>query len=121
MNSDEFGSLSTRLIKEGAGRHTQDTIEKMHVLCDKQWHTYELPSLGARKAASHWVHEYLDTASPDPELAAKVVYCFGLNRELLAQIIECYGYYVDLSEYEEDLEHSGGDFVDPYWTLRKGD
>jgi|SRR5690554_1185121 len=121
MCSDDAGLLSTHLINEDAGRYTQNTIEKMHALCEKQWHTYELPSLGIRKSTTHWVQEYLDTASPDPELAAKIVYCFGLNRQILAQIIECYGDYVDLSEYEEDLEHADGDFIDPYWTLRKGE
>ena len=64
-----------------------------------------------------WVDEYFKVDEFDPQVAAKVIYCFGLKKELLRRVVEDYG-SVDLKEYQEDLGGSDGGFVDPYHSLR---
>lgn len=120
MSAKEVKSLWRTFLSEEGDSFTQDSIEKMYIICNKQWHTYELPSAATRDAVSGWVKRWIQTGDYDPELVARVVYSFGLEKKLLEQLIARLS-DMDICDYEKDLENSAGEFIDPYWSLRSKD
>ncbi|PHQ13542.1 hypothetical protein CLH61_17905 [Marinobacter profundi] len=118
MTAKEVEEIFLKFLKEDSGVFSRATIEKMDILCDKQWHAFNLPSESIRLAARNWVKTYIEIENHDPEIAAKVVYCFGLEKVLLQQIIDSHR-AINLAEFEQDIEMSEGEFVDPYWSLRE--
>lgn len=117
MSSKEVESLWRTFLHEEGDAFTRDSMEKMYILCDKQWHTYELPSSATRESVKIWIEQWLKDGSYDPELVSLVVYCFGLEKRLLEKILARHK-DMDISDYEIDIENSPGEFIDPYWSLR---
>lgn len=117
MSSKEVELLWCTFLSEEGDSFTQDSIEKMYILCDKQWHTYEIPSTATKDAVSSWIERWIQAGDYDPELVARVVYSFGLEKKLLEEVLARHS-DMDVRDYKKDLENSAGQFIDPYWSLR---
>jgi len=131
MNIDEYDDLADGLDKsdlvdvyevffrEAAEEPEAVTLRKLDILCDKQWHTSELPDKEIQKQVRELIMSHWDESSSFLELVLGVCYCFGLDKELFCKSLSLYdGEFKD--EFVSHLENSKGDNVDPYWSMRGG-
>lgn len=105
------------LLKELKSDSLDDALAKLDIVCDKQWHTYELPDAEVQESISEWLISNWKHSDEYLELVLSVCYCFGLSKRLFILALDEYkGDARD--EFEGHLKMSLSDHIDPYWSLR---
>jgi hypothetical protein len=105
-------------FKEVKHEEKDVTLKKLEILCDKQWHTYELPSSYIQSKIKEWLIENWEINNDYLDVVLGVSYCFGLDKGLYEKALSLYkGEFFD--EYKENLTNSKGVFIDPYWSMPK--
>ncbi len=95
-----------------------DIVEILYILCDKQWHTYDVPEPLIQSSFAEWIKRNWRNDDEYLDLVKQICYSFGLESKLYERAIkECH-----CQADPEDIEilvHSVNGHVDPYWSLRK--
>lgn len=92
-------------------------VAKLDLLCDIQWHTYELPDAEVQDSISSWLISNWKDSDEYLELVLSVCYCFGLSKNLFVAALERYNGDAR-EEFEKYLNMSLSNHIDPYWSLR---
>ncbi len=95
---------------------SEEFLEIVDILSDKQWHTYELPSDKLASFMDCWLTKYCEKVDYSADVVLKITYCFGLNKKFFNMVSEKYG-VGELGDYQEDLSRSEGENIDPYWSM----
>lgn len=90
--------------------------EKIELMCDRQWHTYELPEEDVKKKMTDWIMDNWSDSDSFLELVLLICYSFGLKKDIYEKAFNIYS-SEDKSEYESDLINSKGADIDPYWSM----
>jgi len=118
LDKDELQNIYTIFFEELNSDDDEEMRAKLDILCDKQWHTYELPNDDIQEKIRTWLVNNWREEQEYLELILGVCYCFGLDKKLYVRALDVYqGEHK--SEYENDLKQSDGDFIDPYWSMKK--
>ena len=118
LDKDQLKKIFSKFFGELEADSYEDTCAKLEILCDKQWHTYELPDEDIQTKMRGWVVDNWRETEEHLELIMGICYSFGLDKELFARALGVYqGEHK--AEYENDLKQSLGDFIDPYWSMRE--
>lgn len=118
MSKEEVETLCLEFLNDFSGKYSEDVLDKINIICDKQWHTYELPSGNIMEAMSEWLDSYCEIEAFSSDIVMRIAYCFGLEKKIFEKVAKVYG-QSEISEYKEDLQNSSGDRIDPYWSLRE--
>ncbi len=119
MSRDEVHRHCMAVLEESEKDSISVTLAKLDELADRQWHTYELPDPGLQTRLRKWLIDNWVSADQDYlESVLGLSYCFALDKELYRRALQCYkGEH--LKEFQRDLEKSGGDSIDPWWSLKQ--
>lgn len=110
-------TLCNDFLKECHNDYSDQAMEYLYKLADKQWHTYETPSTALKKEVTVWLNKYCDNHAVFNDLVLNIAFSFALEKSFFEKIATQYGEHV-LDECSEDLRNSKGNNVDPYWSLR---
>jgi len=96
-----------------------ETLGNLKYLGDKQWHTYEPASDALRDRIKNWLIQSGALDSTENHVAVLVIsFCFSLDKEFYSTVLEKY-VGAEKLQFAKDLENSHGDFIDPWWSLKK--
>lgn len=114
---EQLKSVYVKLFEDFNKDSYEDVYKKLEIICDKQWHTSELPGKDVQEMIRNWIVNNWTDSQKFYELVIGLCYCFGLEKELYTRALNLYhGEYKN--DYEKDLEQSKGDCIDPYWSMR---
>ncbi len=117
LSKEDVEKLCVSFIREHTNSISDEALEKVDILADKQWHTYEYASENLKNAMSEWLEGYCESYEFFPDIVMRVAYCFGLNKYFFEKVSEMFG-DEKIDDYKEDLINSIGDYIDPYWSLK---
>jgi hypothetical protein len=115
LSLPEVERLSLEVLAQSSQLGSGETLELLSILADHQWHSYALPSDGLCVALESWLRDNLNTGSS--ERCLQISYCFALSRNFYELALGMY--HGDYEEFANDLLHSRGDRIDPYWSMPK--
>ena len=121
LKPSEVEKYCTLIIQESSLESFDQTREKLLEMADRQWHTYELPADELRNTLKTWlIYNWTSISSENVESLLVLGHSFGLDIELFHQVLALYdGPFKD--KFLQDLEHSPGSHINPYWRLRSKD
>jgi len=108
------------LILEESNREDRKfTISKLREMCDRQWHTYTLPSSDLQLALKEWLINNWGTNSKEYlETILVISFNFGLDKAFFIKALSLYdGRHV--TEFQRDLDKSTGDNINPWWSMEE--
>jgi hypothetical protein len=111
----EVERLSLQVLAQSSQSNSNGTFTLLSILADHQWHNYALPSHELSVAIEGWLKHNLNEDSA--ENCLKISYCFALSRNFYELALGMY--HGESDEYFNDLQHSLGDRIDPYWSMPK--
>lgn len=121
MTSDEVADIFEKWFDETTSEPLEDSLAKLDILADHQWHTYSLAPQQIRDKLEEWLASSVSQQSNQEclEIALGSAYCFGLTKELYMKWLTFYqGEFV--GEFKSNLENTDFslNYVDPYWSLK---
>ncbi len=117
ISMDELEGIYEKFIIDSRSEKIQLSLTKLSLLSDKQWHTYELPCEVVQQAVSNWLYDNWISDSGDFLATALLAsYSFGLKKSIFIKALEQFAGGTK-SEYQNDLDNSVGDSINPYWSL----
>ena len=123
ISLDEVDQLLISILSEASGSSLQSKLEKLEILGDKQWHTYEPPKAITRQRLKEWILKNCDNEEVAPEnyveAALSLSYDFGLDKEFYRKLLAIYD-GENREEFLHHLEKSSGPNIDPWWSLKEG-
>ncbi len=117
LSKTELSTFLNIFFQEIQTEQIENSLKKLDILCDKQWHTYELPDEEVKEKIRKLLLDNLDTSDEYLELVLSTCYCFGLDKKIFSDVLDKYHGWAR-NEFIEILEKSKGDNIDPYWSLR---
>jgi hypothetical protein len=117
MTAAEVAGVLDIFLSETNLDTSQERIQKLEILCDKQWHTYEVADEVVRKKAENLIISYWEENNEYLEMSLNLCYCFGLSKCIFTKLLNSYN-GEQRWEYLKILGNSIGDSIDPYWSLR---
>lgn len=131
MNLEDYNALPDSLdpvevehycnliLDEAISELPKETLRKLRLLGDRQWHCYEVPSKGLQQRLRKWcVNNWTESSPEFLEGVLVTAYNFALDKEFYKTVLERYN-GTHLAEFKLDLEKSLGDFIDPWWSYRE--
>ena len=119
MSRVEIQRYCLHALRESETESIAETLAKLEELSQRQWHTYELPDPALQRMLRQWLIDRW--VSPDQAYLESVLglsYCFALDKAIFIQALESYcGEHHQ--EFEQALETSQGDRLDPWASLRE--
>ena len=117
MASADVSQLTHQTLIHSSNEEPDVTLKKLRILGDRQWHTYRASTNSICAQLTSWISENSASASQDfIEGALVIAYCFGLKKEMYAQLLDNYrGQH--RTEFEQDLERSVGNYINPWWSM----
>jgi len=117
LDKSDLVDIYDIFFREASVEPEDVTFSKLKVLCDKQWHTSELPDEKIQHKMREWIVSNWRETNDFLLLTLSVCYCFGLDKKLFCKALNLYdGEFKD--EYIRHLENSVADNIDPYWSMR---
>jgi hypothetical protein len=130
MNLEEYEALPDSMshndvhrycmlaLNEARSEDISRTLEKLDVLSDRQWHTYESPKPEFQSQLREWLIEHWISPNQDYlESVLSLSYCFALDKDIYRRALKDYsGEHVN--EFQRHLEMSDGDTIDPWWSMK---
>ena len=117
MDRADVERVCRQLLADSAHESLSETLLKLDELADRQWHTYEEPSIELKRQLESWLRQKWDLSSEFLETCLGLGYCFALSRSLYEAAFVLYkGEFED--EFRRNLDRSSGEFIDPYWSMR---
>jgi len=117
LSHEKVEKLCEDFFTNSRNNYSEEFLNIIDVLCDTQWHTYELPSNQVKALAFEWVGGYINYPESSSDVILKVIYCFGLAKSLVFEVVKKYG-DSSIDEYRKTIENSPGECIDPYWSMR---
>ena len=118
ISVEKLNSIYDVFFKETDNESQELSIEKLEILSEKQWHTYENPKTEVQENLKKWLYSNWVESDEYLELVMVVCYSFALDKDIYAKALNSYtGDY--RAEFLKDIENSKGDYIDPYWSMRK--
>jgi len=120
MDKDQVEKIINVFIDEFCADDFLIAVEKLEILSDLQWHCYELPEKEMQQIMTKWLNDNWIENQSFLVLVLKVSHSFGLGKNIYEKAL---GKYTgsDKENYLKDLVNSKGDYIDPYWSLKKTD
>ena len=117
--SSEVEKYCFAILDEANREPTQDTIQKLQAIGDKQWHTYQLPSIELQAALKKWlIQNWISNSDDYLEAILYLAFNFGLDKEFYTKALSLYEGRFE-GEYQRALDNSSGDFIDPWWSMKE--
>jgi hypothetical protein len=118
MTKEEVLDLSNKCLDEAEHESVSATLEKLNILADHQWHTYELPDSMLRARLRQWlIQNWIENSQQYLESVLGLCYCFGLDKEFYAKALENYtGEHAE--EFRRNFSKSDGENIDPWWSMK---
>jgi len=118
MTRDEVRKLCDLILKEADAEDSHTTLQKLEELGDRQWHMYELPDPQTQQEIRNWmIRNWISPTEAWLEGVLAVIYMFALDKQLFQRALQSYtGPHKD--EFEKDLLHSPGEYIDPWWSMK---
>ncbi len=117
MSLDEVERIFGLWYEASKNENLDTSLNKLNILGDKQWHTYDFPSDDVRDRLTVWLSEKIIDEESMLEDALGACYSFALSKKLFESYFSRYnGEHKD--EFQIYLGRSAGDFIDPYQPFR---
>ncbi|OPY88304.1 MAG: hypothetical protein A4E71_00515 [Smithella sp. PtaU1.Bin162] len=118
LTPKEVRAYLTTLLKESEAENPDVTVEKLILLGERQWHTYELLPRGMRSQLQEWIIKNWTDGSEKCLESFLIIACdYALDKEIFAQALKRY-HGKSAGEFERDLANSREDYVDPWWSMK---
>jgi hypothetical protein len=117
MTAAEVAELIDIFLGAQSADSRRERFMKLETICDKQWHTYELPGQEVQEKIQRWIEVNWEDSIEYFELAMGLCYCFALSKRLFEEALKDYA-GEQRWEYVQMLENSNAETLDPYWSLR---
>ena len=118
IGKEELSAVYDVFLRELEEDPFEVACKKIDILCDKQWHTYDLPSVDVQIKLQRWLLDNWRDSKEYVKLGLGVCYCFGLSKNLFRRFLDLYK-GDNLWEYQNILNASVGHGINPYWSLEK--
>ena len=107
------------VLQESEMETVVETLDKLRLLGDKQWHTYELPSKDLQTKIRQWlINNWISNTDAYLEALLSTCINFALEKELFRKALDLYA-GKHKTEFEAALNNSQGDHIDPWWTRKQ--
>ena len=107
-----------QILEEASTDNREMTLSKLQSLGDKQWHTYELLPVDIRLNIQEWLIQNRTTSQDYLEGVMCIVYLYALDKNIFIEALKLYN-GESKKEFETDLANSKGDYIDPWWSMKK--
>ena len=117
MDISEVEKYCFLILEEARLDSREITISKLCEMCNRQWHTYKLPSTDLQTALKDWlINNWITNSNDYLETIMVIAFNFGLDKAFFAK---AYSFYDGLSmvEFQRDLDKSTGDNINPWWSM----
>lgn len=119
MDIAEVEKYCFMILQEASLDIRSDTISKLREMCNRQWHTYTLPSSDLQVALKELlIQNWVSNTEGYLETAMVISYNFGLDKAFFAKALSLYSGR-HKTQFQHDLEMSHGDNMDPWWSMKK--
>ncbi len=117
LASADVWDLTELTLRDSAGEDLELTFEKLFLVADQQWHSYEEPPERIRTLVRDWLLAHWQADSTEYlERVMRVSFYWALDKAFFRRALDVYR--GDKAEYERLLEVSPGDHIDPWHSLR---
>jgi hypothetical protein len=117
IKPEEVETLIDVFLREEASDSPDKWRQKLDVLSDRQWHTYQRPSDDVRARLREWILKRWQDHPVFYELVMGTAYSFALDKPIFERALN--NYHGDQRwEYLRILEGSSGETIDPYFSLK---
>ena len=119
IDSSEVEKYCFLILNEANQEVRTDTISKLREMCDRQWHTYELPSSDIQFALKEWlIQNWISNSDEYLEVLMSIAFNFGLDKAFFTKALSHYDGRHKI-EFQRDLDKSLGDNIDPWWSMKE--